>query len=106
MPALAGLDDAGRVVGRQERATREFIERFEAEHPGADPMRSYIYESMMSIAQNVDVQNMKGREVSRNMTSLLGFIQELRAMVAPAGESVEADGAARELLELLAGDPR
>ena len=35
---------------------------------------------MLSIARNIDVQNARGREISRNMTSLLGYIQQLEGM--------------------------
>ena len=35
---------------------------------------------MLFIARNIDSQNSKGREISRNMTSLLTWFQELKAM--------------------------
>ena len=41
---------------------------------------TYICKSMLSIARNIDIQNSKGREISRNMTSLLTWFQELKAM--------------------------
>lgn len=106
MPVLDGLEDAGRVVGRQEQATSDFIKGFRAEHPSDDAVTEYIYASMLSIAQNVDVQNLKGREVSRNMTSLLAYVQELRAMYEPTADGNAAGDKAMEVLQLLAGDPR
>ena len=44
------------------------------------PEATYICKSMLSIARNIDLQNNKGREISRNMTSLLTWFQELKSM--------------------------
>ncbi len=44
------------------------------------PEATYICKSMLSIARNIDIQNSKGREISRNMTSLLTWFQELKSM--------------------------
>lgn len=79
MPMLDGLEDAGRIVGRQERATQKLITDFmEGREPNA--IADFICESMVSLAQNIDVQNAKGREISRNMTSLLGYVQQLQSI--------------------------
>ena len=67
MTGFEGLENAGLIEGPQEKATREF-------------MADFIYSSMLSIARNIDVQNARGREISRNMTSLLGYIQQLEGM--------------------------
>ena len=57
-------------------------------------MAEFIYSSMLSIARNIDVQNARGREISRNMTSLLGYIQQLESMY----ESADDDPEIAELL--------
>lgn len=35
---------------------------------------------MLSIARNIDMQNQRGREISRNMASLLTWFQELKEL--------------------------
>ncbi len=81
MPAFEGFEDAGQVIGPQEQATRRFIEEYR-QGKEANAMADFIYSSMLSIAKNIDVQNMRGREISRNMTSLLGYIQQLQLLYA------------------------
>lgn len=76
MGTLPGLDDAGLVKGPQEQATERFIRDFRGGKP-ENSMAEFLYSSMLSIARNIDMQNAKGREISRNMTSLLGYIQQL-----------------------------
>ena len=46
-------------------------------------MADFLYSSMLSIARNIDAQNNRGREISRNMTSLLGYIQQLETIYRP-----------------------
>lgn len=79
MDTLPGLDMAGIVHGPQEQATQKFIDAYRQGKPD-NPMADFIYSSMLSLARNIDVQNAKGREISRNMTSLLGYIQQLDAI--------------------------
>lgn len=93
MPVLQGLEDAGLVKGPQEKATEEFIKAYR-EGRDDNPMAEFIYSSMLSIARNIDVQNARGREISRNMTSLLGYIQQLESMY----ESADDDPEIAELL--------
>ncbi|WEV67962.1 hypothetical protein OZX72_02985 [Bifidobacterium sp. ESL0769] len=95
MATLQGLEDAGRITGRLEKATQEFIDEFK---DGRDesPMADFIYASMLTLAQNVDVQNMKGREISRNMTSLLGYIEQLKELY---GDSDDGDDELASLVE-------
>lgn len=76
MATLTGLEDAGLVVGPQEKATQKFIDSFKRGKPAND-MADFLYASMLSLARNIDTQNGRGREISRNMTSLLGYIQQL-----------------------------
>ena len=92
MAGFEGLEDAGLVKGPQEKATETFITAYR-EGKESNPMADFIYSSMLSIARNIDVQNARGREISRNMTSLLGYIQQLEAMY----EGVEAGSRLREL---------
>lgn len=69
----------GGIVGLQERATMNLIKSF-VEGKTLTPEATYICKSMLSIARNIDAQNSRGREISRNMTSLLTWFQELKAM--------------------------
>ena len=54
---------------------------------------------MLSIARNIDAQNNRGREISRNMTSLLGYIQQLESLY-PA--EAHSDGKLEELMAAMA----
>lgn len=79
---LEGFEEYARpygVAGLQEQATMSLIEGFVAGKT-LTPEATYICKSMLSIARNIDIQNSKGREISRNMTSLLTWFQELKAM--------------------------
>lgn len=100
MPTLEGLEDAGREVGYQERAINSFVKAFRVSHANIDGYASLLLSSLVSIAQNIDVQNKRGREISRNMASMLDLIRQLHDWDAQAGD---ADGAmpeeTRRLLE-------
>lgn len=76
MATLPGLEDAGLRTGPQEKATQRFIDSFRKGKAQND-MADFLYSSMLSLARNIDLQNARGREISRNMTSLLGYIQQL-----------------------------
>lgn len=67
------------ISGLQEQATMNLIKSF-VDGKALTPEATYICKSMLSIARNIDIQNSKGREISRNMTSLLTWFQELKAM--------------------------
>lgn len=67
------------ISGLQEQATMNLIKSF-VDGKTLTPEATYICKSMLSIARNIDIQNSKGREISRNMTSLLTWFQELKAM--------------------------
>lgn len=67
------------TAGLQEAATMNLIKSF-VDGKTLTPEATYICKSMLSIARNIDIQNSKGREISRNMTSLLTWFQELKAM--------------------------
>lgn len=82
MDTLPGLEDAGVAKGPQEKATRAFIETYREGKPD-NPTANFIYAGMLSLARNIDAQNAKGREISRNMTTLLGYIQQLDAIYPP-----------------------
>ncbi|PLS24348.1 hypothetical protein [Bifidobacterium imperatoris] len=94
MAGFEGFENAGLVKGPQEKATEKFITEYR--HGKEDnPMADFIYSSMLSIARNIDVQNSRGREISRNMTSLLGYIQQLETMY----EGVDDDQELSDLLQ-------
>ena len=88
MAGFEGLEDAGLVKGPQEKATETVITAYR-EGKESNPMADFIYSSMLSIARNIDVQNARGREISRNMTSLLGYIQQLEGMYDTMDEDPE-----------------
>ena len=67
------------IIGPQEQATLNLIKSF-MDGKTLTPEATYICKSMLSIARNIDLQNNKGREISRNMTSLLTWFQELKSM--------------------------
>ena len=56
------------IIGLQEQATLNLIKSF------------MDGKTLTPVARNIDIQNSKGREISRNMTSLLTWFQELKAM--------------------------
>lgn len=95
MAGFEGLEDAGLVKGPQEKATETFITAYR-EGKESNPMADFIYSSMLSIAKNIDVQNARGREISRNMTSLLGYIQQLEAMYEGVDDDEELAGLLQE----------
>lgn len=90
MATLEGLEDAGRVTGQLEKATVRFIDAFK-DGKEDNAMADFVYSAMIALAQNVDRQNMKGREISRNMTSLLGYIQELNELYDSTDESEDEE---------------
>lgn len=67
------------MTGMQEKTTKELIAHF-IQDKKLTPEATYICKSMLSIARNIDMQNQKGREISRNMTSLLTWFQELKQL--------------------------
>lgn len=98
MGTLQGLEDAGLVIGPQEKATKKFIDSFRRGKPEND-MAEFLYSSMLSLARNIDLQNARGREISRNMTSLLGYIQQL-SVIYP--DQAQTDSGLEALLKDLA----
>lgn len=95
---LDGMEDAGIIKGPQEKATEKFISRFR-EGKADNAMADFLYSSMLSIARNIDAQNNRGREISRNMTSLLGYIQQLESLY-PA--EAHSDDRLEELMAAMA----
>lgn len=75
---LEGFDDYyGPNEGLQERATKELIEGFVGDR-NLDPNAKYVCKTMINIARNFDVLNVKGRDTSRVMAQLLAWYQELK----------------------------
>lgn len=77
MPILEGLEDAGREIGRQEKAIGRFVAKYREEHPEMSYDRELVLDSLPSLGENIDAQNRKGREISRNMATLLDFVRTL-----------------------------
>lgn len=83
MPAtLPGLEDTGIFKGAQERATEKFIDSYR-DGKTDTPAAEFIYSCMLSLARNIDAQNARGREISRNMTTLLDYIRQLEELYPP-----------------------
>lgn len=81
MPLLEGFDDdTGRTIGSQERATQRIIADLNKTHPDYDPILDGLCESMLSLAQNIDTQKRKGREISRNMAQYIDALWKIRDM--------------------------
>ena len=100
MPLLAGLEDAGRVIGRQEKAISRFVADYRAQHPDMTMDRALILDSLLSLGENIDAQNRKGREISRNMATMLDYVTRLHEWDAEATSDGMPD-ATRELLEAM-----
>lgn len=94
MQMLEGFDDdTGRNIGRLEQVTRRIVGQLEADHPEPDPIREGLCQAMLSLAVNIDVQNGKGREISRNMGQYLDALWKIRELYPPeikADDDVEA----------------
>lgn len=74
---LDGMDyDTGRAIGPQEHVTISLVESYEKAHP-LDVILHALCQSMMSLARNIDIQNEKGKEISRNMTVYLDGLQKI-----------------------------
>lgn len=65
-------------IGAQEQATHELIAHLKEEHPEPNPIFDALASAMLSLAKNIDVQNDKGREISRNMGQYLDALWKIR----------------------------
>lgn len=78
---MDGLFDADLIPasqGPQEKQTRKTIAAIVDGHPGDDPIRDALCVSLLSLARSIDAQNLKGREISRNMNVYLTALEQLR----------------------------
>lgn len=94
MPLFDGFDDdTGRDIGPLETTTKRIVAALEESHPEPDPIRDGLCQAMLSLARNIDVQNGKGREISRNMGQYIDALWKIRDMYpveVKADEDVEA----------------
>lgn len=65
-------------IGAQEQATHELIAHLKEEHPEQNPIFDALSAAMLSLAKNIDSQNSKGREISRNMGQYLDALWKIR----------------------------
>ena len=87
---LNGFEEySGYGAGLQEKATKELIAHFVGDRD-LNAEGRYICKSMLSIARNIDAQNERGREISRNMTTLLTWFQELKELY-PEAPQLDSD---------------
>ncbi|KAB7789453.1 hypothetical protein [Bifidobacterium cebidarum] len=94
MMMLEGFDeDTGRDIGRQEKAARRIVDYLGASHPEYDPVLDGLCQSLLSLGENIDRQNSRGREISRNMAQYIDALWKIRDMFPTeqmADEDVEA----------------
>lgn len=86
-------EDTGRPVGAMERTARDIIDDYRVKHPDDNPIQAGLLQALLSLAQNIDRQNEKGREISRNMAQWLATLDKLADLYpveAPADADVEA----------------
>lgn len=76
---LDGMDDiTGRPVGSMEQSTIEFAKEYRTKHETCDAATLLTLQSMIVLARNIDTLVAKGREISRNMSTLLDYIKQLQ----------------------------
>lgn len=86
-------DDTGRPIGAMERTARTIIDDYREKHPDDNPIQAGLLQALLSLAQNIDRQNNKGREISRNMAQWLATLDKLSDLypeVQQADDDVEA----------------
>lgn len=76
-----GFENPARPVGYQEKATCDLVNALMKDKT-INPRALYLAKSMITLARNVDVQNnsSRPREISRNMSQILAFYQELSGL--------------------------
>lgn len=93
---LDGMSDTtGRPVGPMEQSTIAFAQEYRDKHDSADAATLLTLQSMVVLATNIDTLVAKGREISRNMSTLLDYIKQLQEQDA-AIQQVNSD----ELMEI------
>ncbi|RYQ66071.1 hypothetical protein PG2072B_1509 [Bifidobacterium pseudolongum subsp. globosum] len=89
--AFEGLDyDAGREIGPMEATAQRIVADYETEWPDYDPIQAGLLQALRTLAQNIDVQNRKGREISRNMAQWLDTLARLSELH-PADVAIDDD---------------
>lgn len=86
-------DDTGRPIGAMEQTARGIIRDYREKHPDDNPIQAGLLQALLSLAQNIDRQNDKGREISRNMAQWLATLEKLADLypeVQQADDDVEA----------------
>ena len=86
-------DTTGRQIGPMEHTARGIIGDYRTKHPDENPIQAGLLQALLSLAQNIDRQNEKGREISRNMAQWLATLEKLADLYPEepkADEDVEA----------------
>ena len=80
-----------------EQATENFVTDF-MDGKDRNPTAEFIFQAMLTISRNVDLQNQSGRprEISRNMTALNLYLHDLREMYPEGVDDDELDDLLRE----------
>ena len=85
--------DTGRDIGAMEHTARTIIDDYREKHQDENPIQAGLLQALLSLAQNIDRQNEKGREISRNMAQWLATLDKLAELYPEepkADEDVEA----------------
>ncbi len=85
--------DTGRDIGAMEHTARGIIDDYREKHQDENPIQAGLLQALLSLAQNIDRQNEKGREISRNMAQWLATLDKLAELYPEepkADEDVEA----------------
>lgn len=70
-------DTTGRQIGPMEHTARDIIDDYRTQHPDGGAIQAGLLQALLSLAQNIDKQNEKGREISRNMAQWLATLEKL-----------------------------
>lgn len=91
---LDGLGyDTGREIGPMEATALKIIAAYREQWAEPDAIQDGLLQALRTLAQNIDRQNEKGREISRNMAQWLATLEKLAELYPEepkADEDVEA----------------
>lgn len=91
MQSLFEDNDVARIIGQQEKVTRNIIDRLGQDYDTEDPILQGMCMSLLSLAQNIDAQNRAGKEISRNMSQYIDALWKIREMYSMDDEEVDED---------------
>ncbi|ATU19810.1 hypothetical protein [Bifidobacterium choerinum] len=91
---LDGLGyDTGREIGPMEATALKIIAAYREQWAEPDAIQDGLLQALRTLAQNIDRQNERGREISRNMAQWLATLERLAALH-PSEAAIDDDVAA------------